>query len=681
MIHTLPYLKDSAFLKFFDETKIKEQLIKIIVLTFDEKPIQEIQGKVSGGSFSINGSSAMRRTANISLVVDNKEFDLKNVNSLLSINKKIEVLIGFVNTTQQYLDYPIIWFPQGVYVIMEPSINYSSSGLNISLALHDKMAFLNGQCGGVLPASTTFSQIDSIDQTGSVVTTYPTIYQIIQEAVHHFGGEQLGKIIISDIENEIVQPLRWIGESPLYYLEQLDSQGIKHCFYTTNFNEITQRNSAGASKIFYSGEEIGKTYVDFIYPGELVGNAGETIVNILDKIKNVLGNFEYFYDIEGNFRFQEIKNYLCNSYSTTLINDKTFLTNEDDYLVDYTNGKAVYTFKNANIITSFSNSPSYQNIKNDFIVWGKRAAADGKEVPIRYHLAIDQKPLVGNKYEVFFYTDPQDGITKAKVPLKFSSKEDFPESGNPSAFYLANNSNNPEENKIVYTWHQEIGYVASYMMQEITTKDYRTELYLDGVVSQAFGLQSNYYYTELKNEWPKLYDVENGEFYEEVLTHPQDIDFYLDIIQGPASVAEFSVSNIGRRTSVTSEDAINCIFESQAPNVIIIEEGDAFQETLCQLKKQDYTIVSSNLFSLMTEGSDIRSAYEEIRTELYQYTNYNEQISLTALPIYYLEPNTRITVIDTQSGIYGDYMIESISLPLDINGTMNLSCTKALERI
>ena len=33
------------------------------------------------------------------------------------------------------------------------------------------------------------------------------------------------------------------------------------------------------------------------------------------------------------------------------------------------------------------------------------------------------------------------------------------------------------------------------------------------------------------------------------------------------------------------------------------------------------------------------------------------------------------------SSIYGDYMIKTISLPLDINGTMSISCTKALERI
>jgi len=101
----------------------------------------------------------------------------------------------------------------------------------------------------------------------------------------------------------------------------------------------------------------------------------------------------------------------------------------------------------------------------------------------------------------------------------------------------------------------------------------------------------------------------------------------------------------------------------------------------CEARKQEYAQVRPEIYSLLLTGGFLRSAYEEIRKELYQYTNYNEQISLTTLPIYYLEPNVRITVRDPKSGIYGDYMIKTISLPLDVNGTMTLSCTKALERI
>jgi hypothetical protein len=84
----------------------------------------------------------------------------------------------------------------------------------------------------------------------------------------------------------------------------------------------------------------------------------------LDKIKNYLGNYEYFYDIYGNFHFQEIKNYLNNSQAKVDVDDLS----PDDYRIDLSQGKPVYTFDDGVLITSFQNNPQYQNIKNDYIV-------------------------------------------------------------------------------------------------------------------------------------------------------------------------------------------------------------------------------------------------------------------------------------------------------------------------
>jgi hypothetical protein len=38
---------------------------------------------------------------------------------------------------------------------------------------------------------------------------------------------------------------------------------------------------------------------DLTYAGELICNVGESIVSVLDKIKAMLGEFEYFYDVDG----------------------------------------------------------------------------------------------------------------------------------------------------------------------------------------------------------------------------------------------------------------------------------------------------------------------------------------------------------------------------------------------
>lgn len=672
MRNNYPYLKDSSFLQFVDKMQNKEQYVRITLLDFSEKPIQSIQGQVTGGTINLDGSSSVRRTCNLSMVAQEYENDLTNVDNLISINKKINLEVGFLNTTDEYTQYDIIWFPLGIYVIISSSISSGTSGATISLQLKDKMCLLNGECGGIIPASTTFHEYETVNENGEYIIVKPTIYQIIQELVNHFGGEQLGKIIISDVDTRVKKVMKWIGSSPLYIIENAEGGSIQY-LPTTDAEEAA---TAQTYKKYEYGNDVGYIYTDFVYTDELIADAGNSVCDILDKIKTTLGNYEYFYDIEGNFIFQEIKNYLNTSKSTVEL-DKI---EKEDYLADFSKGKSVYTFDNSTLITSYSNAPQYNMIKNDFIVWGIREDADGLSYSIRYHLAIDKKPIIGNTYQVFFYTDPEDKITKAKCPIIFSDKSHFPTIGTQEVFYMDSSTQK------IYTWNATMKTYdeVTVGLKSITTSDWRTELYLSGSVSDPLATDSNYYYTELKNEWPKLYDVENGKFFDEVLVYPSDIDFYLDFIDTSADISKISIANIGRRTKVINDDKINCVFEPEIPNLVLLNqaaENIAELREECERQGQDYVQLSQGLFSMITGGGKFNSAYNMVRELLYQYTSYNESISVNAIPIFYLEPNTRITVRDSVSGIYGDYMINTISLPLDITSTMTLSCTRALERI
>lgn len=666
-----PYLQDSSFLKSFDKLKVKEQYVKITILDFLEKPVQAIEGRVLGGSINIDGNSSIRRTCNLSIIASEHENDLTNVDNLLSLNKKVKVEVGFLNTTNQYKDFDVIWYPLGIYVIINPSISHGSDGVTISLQLKDKMCLLNGECGGVIPASTTFNEYETVDENGNFFLTYPTIFQIIQELVNHFGGEQLGKIIISDIDTRVKKVMKWVGSSPLYIIKDAEGGTVQYT-PTTNAAEIGSR----AYTMYEYGSDIGYIYTDFIYPSELIGDAGSSVCDILDKIKDTLGNYEYFYDIDGNFIFQEIKNYLNTSQSTIELNK----LNKEDYLIDQSKGKAVYTFDDSSLITSYSNTPQFNMIKNDFIIWGIKENNNGNTFPIRYHLAIDKKPSIGNEYECFFYTDLNDNLVKAKCPIKYPTKKDFPKVGAQEVFYMALDTG------IIYEWSpKEKDYLSITVdLQKIKTNDWRSELYLSGSQSEPLGRDSNYYYTELVTEWPKLFDVKNNKFFEETLKYPSDIDYYLDFIDSSAAISEMSISNIGRRTKIINDDSINCIFEPEIPDLVLLNTGDEKIAELrkeCEDKGQDYIQMDPNLYNMTTGGGNFNSAYNMARELLYQYTSYNESITINALPIYYLEPNIRISVRDSQSGIHGDYMINSISIPLDITSTMTLSCTRALERI
>jgi hypothetical protein len=51
------------------------------------------------------------------------------------------------------------------------------------------------------------------------------------------------------------------------------------------------------------GDTAGYRRTALTYPGELVANVGEALTSVLDKIKNMFSDFEYFYDVDGRFIF------------------------------------------------------------------------------------------------------------------------------------------------------------------------------------------------------------------------------------------------------------------------------------------------------------------------------------------------------------------------------------------
>ena len=771
MRHNYPYLKDSAFLLKIDKQKIKEQYIKIICLDINERPLKEVQGRCTGGSLNLSGSSAVRRTCNLSMIADEKENDLTDLDNLFSTNKRVEVEIGFLNTTEYYTQFNIIWFPLGIYVIKTPSITHNTTSVDISLTLEDKMCLLNGTMGGKFPATVEFSRME--DEFGNL--SYPTMYQIILELVHHFGGEQLSKIIINDLDEYVKVPKRWMPKDGLL----LDGKQIEDiCIEFSENIPVDEDNNprplryefisadAGDEAVpsnfhrYKKGDWIGFTYEPFTYPGcetgdenkQLVGNAGESVCTILDKIKNVLGNFEYFYDVNGNFIFQEIKNYLNTSQFTTVLDNNGNVTS--GYDIDISRGKSVYSFTDNMLVTNLSNNPQYEMIKNDYVVWGTREGESGEKVPIRYHLAIDEKPQVGNWYAIVPYREIMNRNDYINLPdgTKFTrilsdvrkfyiidsakNKEDFNWEEllekQKNDIYLQNALKNeliypdPDYTNIddflkgVKGGERDFGWLYGRAIYQgpLCTQDWRTELYIQGALSEQSGTYSNYYYPELKNEWGKLFYLKKNEgenyytdeFQSKVLTDPAQIDFFLDFINTDSKMGELNIENIGRRSEVMNGEnqGVNCMFEPNLPDIIFLRANETdnrgYPYIIDRTLKEAAAAVEKNWnFSSpektdtsigWSEGSDaiglidnlatvfsLNSAFFNVRDLLYQHTSYNEAITLQTIPIYYLEPNTRITVKDAESGISGDYMMGTISIPFDIGSTMSITAQKVLEKI
>ena len=765
-------LKDTLFLKTLDNQRNKVFYTKISVLDKFDKVIDSIEGRVQdGSSISINGTSNVRRTCNLTLVADKKENNLTDIENLLSVNKKIKIMIGIeksidyskdiyfymnkndtrydINNPYAYGFPPIgekgniyvdrktttywiwngkayqkinsiyeyqsetVWFPLGVFVITQPSISNGVNGCTISLSCKDKMCLLNGEMGGILPSSVTFDKYDQKIQKiectkdprtdkdlkpniytvyhyldnikdyyfmwnnktgwdngavsnnqkfedGEVISVKQLIYDIIYTAVVNYGGELTNKVIINDIPFQIKQSLRYTGSGKLYYNPQTHT-------YTQEAPPAIKQDEWLE---FDYNEDVGYALdTDFIYPEDLIGNVGENVCSVLDKIKNILGNFEYFYDIEGNFIFQEIKNYLNNAYDKEKEKNNVvtfYLGNEkisdnflqiigaENYKVEfYNSNKSIYTFnENTGLITSYSNTPNYSNLKNDYHIWGKNSS--GKDI-IHYHLVLKNRPTC-NEWKVVFLKDKD----------KYNGKIRLAE----------NNDEDPVFNYIPTDW--------------------RAELYLRGLEAARAGGRPDKYQQELLDLFDGIYefgyyDNDNnwhptGRFKNAEVDYPSQLKYFIDFLEPVDNLYGLSVDEIESKIYSCQKDNVNRLYSKDIPDCIIISSSLDEKSKIeliekCETQGQAYSIVDSDLYSNLKDTTVGYSAEEIARELLYQYTSYIESITLTCIPIYYLETNRRITVKDKKSGINGDYIINSITMPLNAGSTMSITASRALDRI
>ena len=367
------YLTDSKFLSMLDEMRIKKHYAKITVLSFvDEKPLREIQGIATAGSVTVNGQAALRRTISLTVSGIENENDINNIENIISINKKVKIEVGLENPFEDYKNYgDIIWFPLGTYVINQATTSTTASSANISISGKDKMCMLDGTCGGTLPSAVTFHETQYEDDNGDIFIEQVPIFTIIKECVTHFGKEPEQNVIINDVDMTAKLSTKYVGQNPIWFSKDYKSFVI---------SENAPEDENFLQHKFIYGQDVGYQETDFTYPGELVFSAGDTVTSVLDKIIESLGNYEYFYDLDGNFIFQQNKNYL-NYYYTPITQ-----INDNYYIKAFSDSKYYYTFIDAKDALSYYNSPKYENIKNDFIVWGDKTNANGVTKTIQYHL-------------------------------------------------------------------------------------------------------------------------------------------------------------------------------------------------------------------------------------------------------------------------------------------------------
>lgn len=722
------FMNDRSFLLKLNQHKVREYLAAIMVLDFEtENPIARLEGKVVSGSMTVAANSAVRKTCSLTIVFDENTKNITDINNLIAIDKKISLSLGLKNPfyhLPQYTQYgEELWFKQGLFVITRASSSISVSSAQVSIELQDKMAFLNGTCGGTLPANTSFHDRIIYDKDGNYTTEYPLIKEIIFEAVNHYGGEHPSRIVIEDVPDVGRKVVRWRGSTPINFQSEIDARNSGRSFV------IAAPPVAGFENTYYQGDLVGYRETPLTYPGELILKMGQTVTNLLDEIVSTLGNYEYFYDAEGIFHFRQIKNYQATGV-TPLNYDPTITVEVVDsqgnisqqtqnldkslqslYFPRYTDDAFINEFADQNLVTQVGYNPDYSKIKNDFICWGTKQDDSNSEVMVRYHLAIDvrpkdiPKPVTEEEIEVI-----RDNYSLChKTIRKVMNKND----GTISR-YVVENAYIPDE--VNETW----GEVAALSLDEAFPDldasyhfNWREELYRQALLAYGTSTEGSYYDEELMAEWRNIFDPSStwdlkgmdsfqrswedhfGEDNDEtpwagytvdVKIAPEKLRYWLDIIDTSAGVGVYGVNRIGRRTIAQENTKINQVFEGEIPDLVFIENTGQPQEMIENTQYyisigQAYSFVNPDQLQYFQEVNSFGTCYESVRAMLYNNLIYNATASLTTIPILYLDVNKVVHLNFPELGVTGDFVINNISMQFGNNPTMSLSLNEAIVMV
>ena len=863
---------DSDFLHRFDKQKNKIIHARVTALTFDERPIEMIEGRVTAGTINVDGTSAVRRTCQLTLVAP----EVSISNYYWGLNTKFKLEIGVENQTDaKYSD--IIWFNQGLYVITGFNVAFQPSSYVININGKDKMCLLNGELGGIFSSSVDLGQLEETTENGVKLLKIP-VKQIIRDMVHQYGNEPFHNIIINDLDELGLQLQEYNYEQPLYlfrkaeeesnvyykgtldsgtecvitppralptegwsFVSQEDEKGlcviesiglednldfdeiaisddgiltvVENNYYygfEGSINEngililgnaVDLRTNIADSRIIYDslveplteidkrstlvslqqdgsqvpayiakidfGETAGYKEIDLIYPDELIANAGDSITVILDKIKQFLGSYEYFYDLDGHFVFQKQKSQINTNWSPINSAEK-----DNVYVEELEPSHYEYIFSGSELFTAINNVPDLANLRNDYTVWGTKKSATGKELPAHMRYAIDTKPL---KYTSI--------AVKDKELEQYNKLYNFTLLGQDSVTYIADGYYGYQADGIHCDWREIIYQMA---------KDYRRYNHLDDFelriirANEKDGLYNTgitgyeQYYIDLEGFWRQLYNpeptyhktaieafdpsqkyyildeayveveaprendhrkyyiqsggsyehvvspfskeqtyyikeekyrliesefdqeevyyVQNEDFYhsnsslfpwlKDIYNAPEKLVFWLDFLDLGGDLNKYGVQLVGDRPKVVNDNQVKAIYYRETPLIIFqdFEEGNDIvtEETVSAGQNSGYRYFNvggghfDNMFRVSTQG---KSAKDAIDTLLYNHSYCIESVTITSVPIYYLEPNTRIYISDIEANIEGEYILSKFTIPLHYNGTMSLTATKAVNRL
>lgn len=261
--------------------KIRHPEYKIELLhKEDDSVIGEITGMIEdgSGSVSISNQDGSRRSASFTL--NNYQNQWKDYFQYLSIGQRFKVYLGY------RINGDDIWFPQGVFVYTDPSLQSEGSHTVISISGNDKWSLLDGTAGGILDATFQVSAGTSMGKFINdtlkldIVKDYVTPH--IDESVFnslttydivHGAGETVADVILEVAAN--LSCYAYYDENGIFTMRPFDYDEVLSPIYDYTYNDI---NYMGASKVL----PISQIYNSVLIVSDNLQNAHSPIVAMLD---------------------------------------------------------------------------------------------------------------------------------------------------------------------------------------------------------------------------------------------------------------------------------------------------------------------------------------------------------------------------------------------------------------
>lgn len=602
-----------------DYTILKQQTInkyiRLDILDYNFNIVDEVSGDLINLSVSVNADSDLRRSCQVELVVKGNGYKVQSGGKIW-LDKYIRPWIGYesIHTGE------IQWYNQGVFLINAPTYNYDSTTKKLSFEGLDLMSKLTGVRDGQLEG--------------------------LETIIHQ--GENVRDVIISTISQ--------LGGFKKYI--------VNNCQYQNG--------------------EIQNV------PNDIEINQGGTVYDILKQLRDILPSYEIFFNTDGVFIYQTIP---TGKNESILIDDDLLsqITISEDVAVDFENVK--------NVVEVWGQTHDVDNFATSFTL-------DGNNITLAVPgiSSLDQNTLIG-----FTPTSDIDGAISIKLSGVSTGEAGegyiVSDVANPNndppyvyngGFKKTNTSGQYFIGKVDAAYQYNISRVFFNLKEETTVTLHAKSVYKNTFsstfalgkvdVSLENGLGDN---TQMRkgvttDEWVWNFTMPKGAHFVDVYVGWTQWDaenyfgLYFEIPSGISTDAYFLVRQDATAVTHLSKDELYLIVWNGA-NWTFLGHQQAQAVAKDENPESPFYIYSSvgeiRLVLYSGEYDNIYSddlAQQRANYELWKRTRLEDTITLTCVPIPWLDVNQLVEYTSHESGETHQYIIKSITTDYNETGTQTI---------